>query len=92
MAFPSSASLFKYLLTNNGSNSTSGPFVTVRTLLYCTALCMALAVFTCTLWADDCIREGDIVGITVMGTPNLILGSFKAASELLDARGPSKHI
>ena len=39
------------------------------------------------MWVDDRIREGDFVGITVMGTPNLILGSFKAATELLDARG-----
>ncbi|TBU29405.1 cytochrome P450 [Dichomitus squalens] len=30
---------------------------------------------------------GDIVAITVMGTPTLIVGSFKAANDLLDAKG-----
>uniref|UniRef100_A0A5K1K2P8 Cell surface hydrophobicity-associated protein n=1 Tax=Ganoderma boninense TaxID=34458 RepID=A0A5K1K2P8_9APHY len=32
-------------------------------------------------------RYGDVVGITVMGQPTLILGSAKAANDLLDARG-----
>ena len=32
-------------------------------------------------------HEGDVVHITVMGQPAVILGSIKAASDLLDARG-----
>ena len=30
---------------------------------------------------------GDMVGVTVLGQPTLILGSFKAASDLLDTKG-----
>ena len=33
------------------------------------------------------LHEGDGVHITVMGQPAVILGSIKAASDLLDARG-----
>ena len=35
----------------------------------------------------DDVCTGDIVGITVMGQPTVILGSAQVASELLDARG-----
>ncbi|KAH9849043.1 cytochrome P450 [Lenzites betulinus] len=33
------------------------------------------------------IRYGDVVSTTVMGQPTLILGSFRAASDLLDSKG-----
>ena len=35
----------------------------------------------------DTTPKGDVVGITVIGQPTLILGSAKAANDLLDARG-----
>ncbi|KAH9930522.1 cytochrome P450 [Epithele typhae] len=36
---------------------------------------------------DWTCRYGDVVGVTVMGQPTLVLGSFRAANDLLDARG-----
>src|ERR1700691_4761855 len=38
------------------------------------------------LWMQP-LHEGDVVHITIMGQPTVILGSIKAASDLLDARG-----
>lgn len=34
-----------------------------------------------------CSFSGDVVRLTVMGQPTLILGSYKAASDLLDTKG-----
>ncbi|RPD55525.1 cytochrome P450 [Lentinus tigrinus ALCF2SS1-7] len=36
---------------------------------------------------DWIARYGDLVGVTVMGQPTLILGSYKSASDLLDTKG-----
>jgi len=40
----------------------------------------------------DLAHKGDIVHITVMGQPAVILGSLKAAIDLLDVRGTIHYI
>ena len=35
---------------------------------------------------------GDVVAITAMGQPTLILGSVKAANDLLDAKGKCQYL